>query len=302
MAELKAIADRITVLKDGKLVATRPAAELTPAAIVRLMVGRDLADFFPEPGELQVLGPVAVSVSGAGNAVLDGIDLELREGEIIGVAGLEGSGKSALGRALFGDEPFTRGRMTVAGQDGRLGSPRSAIASGIGFLSDDRKKEGIAPQQSLRDNVLMTLRAFARRLLPPGSGAMARTAADRQLTEVDVRAAGFGQEIRELSGGNQQKVIIGRWLARDPKVLIFLEPTRGIDVAAKAAIYQLMRGLADRGRAILMISSDLPEIVGVSDRILVMHEGRIAGELKRGASEEEVMHLAVGAGMAEAAA
>ena len=302
MAELKAIADRITVLKDGKLVATRPAAALTPAMIVRLMVGRDLADFFPPPGDPAKLGPVVLSVQNAGNAVLADIALDLHAGEIVGVAGLEGSGKGALGRAVFGDAPFTRGRMIIDGQDGLIGSPRAAIATGIGFLSDDRKKEGIAPQQSLRDNVLMTLRAFARRLLPPGSGAMARAAADRQLTEVDVRAAGFAQEIRELSGGNQQKVVIGRWLARDPKVLIFLEPTRGIDVAAKAAIYQLMRGLADRGRAILMISSDLPEIIGVSDRILVMHEGRIAGELKRGASEEDVMHLALGTGQAEAAA
>jgi ribose transport system ATP-binding protein len=282
MAELKAIADRITVLKDGKLVATQPAAELTPAMIVRLMVGRDLADFFPPPGDPARLGPVVLSVRGAGNAVLSDIALDLRAGEIVGVAGLEGSGKGALGRALFGDVPFTRGRMAVNGQDGLIVSPRAAIAAGLGFLSDDRKKEGIVPQQSLRDNVLMTLRAFARRLLPPGSGGMARAAADRRLTEVDVRAAGFAQEIRELSGGNQQKVVIGRWLARDPKVLIFLEPTRGIDVAAKAAIYRLMRGLADRGRAILMISSDLPEIIGVS--------------------EEDVMHLALGTGTAEAAA
>lgn len=302
MAELKAIADRITVLKDGKLVATRPASALTPAMIVRLMVGRDLADFFPLPADPGQLGPVVLSVQRAANAILSDIALDLRAGEIVGVAGLEGSGKGALGRALFGDEPFTRGRMTIDGRDGLISSPRAAITAGIGFLSDDRKKESIAPQQSLRDNVLMTLRAFARRLLPPGSGAMARTAADRQLTEVDVRAAGFAQEIRELSGGNQQKVVIGRWLARDPKVLIFLEPTRGIDVAAKAAIYQLMRGLADRGRAILMISSDLPEIIGVSDRILVMHEGRIAGELARGASEEDVMHLALGTGTTEAAA
>ncbi|WP_186421265.1 sugar ABC transporter ATP-binding protein [Bosea sp. CS1GBMeth4] len=302
MAELKAIADRITVLKDGRLVATRPAAALTPAMIVGLMVGRELSDFFPAPGDPARRGPVALSLRGAGNAVLSDIALDLRAGEIVGVAGLEGSGKGALGRALFGDAPFTRGRMAIDGRDGLVSSPRAAIIAGIGFLSDDRKKEGIAPQQSLRDNVLMTLRAFAQRLLPPGSGAMARAAADRQLTEVDVRAAGFAQEIRELSGGNQQKVVIGRWLARDPRVLIFLEPTRGIDVAAKAAIYQLMRGLADRGRAILMISSDLPEIVGVSDRILVMHEGRIAGELKRGASEEEVMHLALGTGATEAAA
>ncbi|MCV9938954.1 sugar ABC transporter ATP-binding protein [Boseaceae bacterium BT-24-1] len=302
MAELKAIADRITVLKDGKLVATHTAAALTPAMIVRLMVGRDLADFFPTPGDPAKLGPIVLSVQDGGNAVLADIALDLRAGEIVGIAGLEGSGKGALGRALFGDEPFTRGRMMIDGHEGLISSPRTAIAAGIGFLSDDRKREGIAPQQSLRDNVLMTLRAFAQRLLPPGSGAMARTAADRQLTEVDVRAAGFAQEIRELSGGNQQKVVIGRWLARDPKLLIFLEPTRGIDVAAKAAIYQLMRSLADRGRAILMISSDLPEIIGVSDRVIVMHEGRLAGELKRGASEEQVMHLALGTGATEAAA
>ena len=302
MAELKAIADRITVLKDGRLVATRPAAAFTPAQIVRAMVGRDLAEFFPPPGDPARIGAVLLSVADAGNTALADIALELRAGEIVGVAGLEGSGKGALGRALFGDAPFTRGHLRVDGVDGLPASPRAAIAAGVGFLSDDRKKEGIAPQQSLRDNVLMTLRAFARRLRQPGAGAMGRDAADRRLAEVAVRAAGFSQEIRELSGGNQQKVVIGRWLARDPKILIFLEPTRGIDVAAKAAIYQLMRQLAERGRAILMISSDLPEIVGVSDRILVMHEGRIAGELKRGASEEDVMHLALGTGAAEAAA
>jgi len=293
MAEIQAIADRVTVLKDGRLVGTRAISEVTPGAIVRMMVGRELADFFPSrrkgpPGE------ALIEVEGGGNAVLSDIDLVIRAGEILGVAGLEGSGKTALGRALAGDLPFTRGRVRVGGRETSLSSPRAGIAAGIGYLSDDRRHEGIAPQQSLRDNALLALRAFARALRPPTAGRMSKAEADRRLNDVDVRAASYDQEIRQLSGGNQQKVIIARWLARDPKVLVFAEPTRGIDVAAKVAIYRLMRELADRGRAIVMISSDLLEVIGVSDRIVVMREGRIAGELAGGAGEEEVMALAIG--------
>lgn len=258
-----------------------------------MMVGRELSDFFP-PRPPVPPGEVLISVRGGGNAILDAVDLDIRAGEILGVAGLEGSGKASLGRALFGDAPFTRGQMVVGGNETPVTSPRAAVAAGIGYLSDDRRKEGIAPQQSLRDNVLLTLRAFARRIAAPRSGPMSNAEADRQLTAVDVRSAGFDQEIRELSGGNQQKVIVARWLARDPAVLVFSEPTRGIDVGAKAAIYRLMRSLADRGRAVVMITSDLPEAIGVSDRILVMRNGRIAGELPGGATEEAVMELAIG--------
>jgi ribose transport system ATP-binding protein len=293
MAEIAAVADRITVMKDGRKVATEVAAALPIDRIVRLMVGRDLADFYP-PRSQRPPGPPLLEVAGGGNRTLADIDLTVRGGEIVGVAGLEGSGKTALARAIFGDEPFERGAMNIAGVRRDVKSPRAAIADGIGFLPDDRKREGLALQQSSRDNVLLTLRAFAAPLTRASGGEMTDAKADARLQRLDVRAARFDREIRQLSGGNQQKVIVGRWLARDPKILVFCEPTRGIDIAAKAAIYQIMRDLASRGRAILLISSDLPEVVGISDRILVMREGRIVGECAGGASEEAVMALAVG--------
>jgi ribose transport system ATP-binding protein len=293
MAELAAVADRITVMKDGRRVATEIASALPTDRIVRLMVGRDLADFYP-PRSDRPPGPALLEITGGGNQTLADIDLAVRSGEIVGVAGLEGSGKTALARAIFGDEPFDRGAMRVAGVTRDIRSPRAAIDEGIGFLPDDRKREGLALQQSSRDNVLLTLRAFAPSAARASGGAMADAAADAGLRQLDVRAARFDGEIRLLSGGNQQKVIIGRWLARDPKILLFCEPTRGIDVAAKAAIYQIMRDLASRGRGIVLVSSDLPEVVGISDRILVMREGRIVGECAGGASEEVVMALAVG--------
>jgi ribose transport system ATP-binding protein len=293
MPEVKAIADRVTVLKDGRLVGTHPAAALSVGDIVRMMVGRELADFFP-PRPAGPPGPALLEIEGGGNGDLSDIDLVVRAGEIVGVAGLEGSGKSALARAIFGDAPFTRGAMRFEGRAIHPHSPRAGIDIGLGYLPDDRKREGLALQQTLRDNALMTLRAFAAALERPTGGAMSDEAADRQLRALDVRASRFDQEIRQLSGGNQQKVIVARWLARNPRLLIFAEPTRGIDVAAKAAIYRIMRDLAATGRGVLMISSDLPEIVGVSDRIVVMHQGRIVGECPGGATEEDVMALAVG--------
>ncbi|PPE82017.1 sugar ABC transporter ATP-binding protein [Kaistia algarum] len=293
MPEIAAIADRVTVMKDGRKVETGAVADMPIERIVRLMVGRELSDFYPaRPNATQ--GDVLMEIEGGGNAALADIDLVLRAGEIVGVAGLEGSGKSALAQAIFGDRPFTRGTMRFAGRPIELKRPRAGIEAGIGYLSDDRKREGLILQQSLRDNVLLVRRAFAGPLRAAARGALSDEFADDMLRRLDVRAARFDQEIRQLSGGNQQKVILGRWLARDPKLLIFCEPTRGIDVAAKAAIYQLMRDVAARGRGVLMVSSDLPEIVGVSDRIVVMHQGRIAGECMPDAGEESVMALAVG--------
>ncbi len=293
MSELAEIADRISVMKDGRKVFTGPAAELPTSRIVRLMVGRDLAEFYPPRSQAEPGAPL-LEVASAGNRVLADIDLTLRAGEIVGVAGLEGSGKTALARALFGDRPFDGGSVSIAGVRKDLRSPRAAIVEGVGYLPNDRKREGLALQRSARDNVLLTLRAFAPALARARSGKMADAAADALLRQLDVRAARFDHEIRLLSGGNQQKVIVGRWLARDPRIIIFCEPTRGIDIATKAAIYRIMRNLASRGRAILLVSSDLPEIVGVSDRILVMRGGRIVGECNGGASEEAVMALAVG--------
>ena len=292
LAEIQTIADRVTVLKDGRTVTTAPIAEAPTARVVRAMVGRDLADFYP-PRAAKPPGPPALTIRGGANARLMGVDLIVCAGEIVGVAGLEGSGKSELGRAIAGDEPFESGTMEIAGRTGPPRRPREAIEVGIGRLSEDRKREGLLMQQSLRDNAALIHRAFARALRSPTAGAMTTGETDERLRRLDVRAASFEQEARQLSGGNQQKVILSRWLARDPAVLVFAEPTRGVDVAAKAAIYKIMRNLADRGRAILMISSDLPEIIGVSDRIVVMREGRIAGELPGGVGEEEIMAIAV---------
>jgi ribose transport system ATP-binding protein len=295
MPEVQAVATRVTVLKDGRSVMTAPLEEAPTDRIVRAMVGRDLADFYPERPAYPP-GPLLLRIRNGCNQTLRGIELSLHAGEILGVAGLDGSGKTALARAIFGDVPIETGEMEIKGRKLDPRHPRGAIEVGIGYLSEDRKREGLLLQQSLYDNTMLTRRAFARPLRLPTSGNLSAEEADRRLRQLDVRAASIEQETRLLSGGNQQKVIIARWLARDPDILIFCEPTRSIDVAAKAAVYKIMRDLASRGRGVLMISSDLPEVIGVSDRIVIMRQGAIAGECPRGASEEDVMSIAVGHG------
>lgn len=293
MPEVMAIADRVSVLKDGRKIWTRPRGEADVPSIVTAMVGRGINDFFPKPG-CGGMGKVLLAISNGANRTLRGIDLAVHAGEIVGIAGLEDSGKTALAQAIFGDDPLTEGTLRVSGHAVSVRSPRHAIAAGIGYLPGDRKHEGLLLQQSVRDNALLTLQAMSNVFRWPHRMGLTRADTDRRLKAMGVRAADYGQKIGTLSGGNQQKTIISRWLAQAPEVLIFAEPTRGIDLAAKAAIYETMRALADSGRAILMVSSDLPEVVGVSDRIVVMHQGRIAGELGRGASEEAVIGLALG--------
>jgi ABC-type sugar transport system ATPase subunit len=295
MPEVQAVATRVTVLKDGRSVMTAPLAQAPTGRIVRAMVGRDLADFYPERPAYSP-GQVLLQIRNGGNRTLRDIDLTLHAGEVLGVAGLEGSGKTALARAIFGDEPLESGDLEIKGRKVAPKRPRAAIKVGIGYLSDDRKREGLLLQQSLYDNAMLARRAFANPLHPPISGDLSTAETDQQLKQLDVRAASFEQEAQLLSGGNQQKVIIARWLKMAPEILIFCEPTRSIDVAAKAAIYKIMRDLASRGRGILMISSDLPEVIGVSDRILVMRQGAIVGECGAGASEQDVMAIAVGHG------
>jgi ribose transport system ATP-binding protein len=292
LREVFDIADRITVLKDGAKVATVSREHASMPTIVRMMVGRELSDFFP-PRPDRAPGPPLLEIEAAGNDEVDDVTLTLREGEIVGVAGLEGSGKSALARAIFGDEPFARGTMRFLGEAGPFRSPRNAVAAGLAFLSDDRKAEGLLLKQSIRDNSALASRAFAPALATPGSGATSDGLMDESLRSLDVRAASFDQDVLELSGGNQQKVIIARWLRRSPRVLVAVEPTRGIDVAAKASVYRILRDFAGGGGAVLMISSDLPEVVGLSDRILVMSAGRIVAELEGGVGEDEVIAHAV---------
>ncbi|SDZ44622.1 ribose transport system ATP-binding protein [Micromonospora pattaloongensis] len=291
LTEVFDLADRITVLKDGRRVTTVPTADTTPDELVRHMVGRELSSYYPDRAAPDDLGPVRLTVRDGGNRKLHGVRLELRAGEVLGVGGLQGSGRSALARALFGVAPFSTGHVTLDGRPVRLRSPRAALRAGIAYVTEDRKGEGIVARQSVLDNALLASRSMGR----AWSRRAARSVRIRNLlAAVDVRAAGYDQEIRFLSGGNQQKVVLARWLALNPRIVLFDEPTRGIDVGAKSAIHALVRRLARAGAAVLMISSDLPELLGMSDRILVMREGRIAGELPAGATEEDVVALAVG--------
>ena len=293
--EIFELADRITVLKDGKKVATVEKAAVTSADIIEMMVGRPLEEFYPDYAKPDEIGEVVLRVVNGGNQRLRNINLELRSGEIVGLAGLQGSGTTDLVRAIFGSEPFQTGTIELAGKPVRMRRPRQAVRRRMAFLSENRKEEGLFLMQSVRDNIAITVRAL-RSLLGP----IRRNRLEQDVTieglaqEVDVRAAGLHQEVQYLSGGNQQKVLLARWLATRAKVWIFAEPTRGIDVNAKAAIHARIRELARSGSAVLMTSSELPEVIGMSDRIVVMHEGTIAGELPAGASEAQIMRLATG--------
>jgi ribose transport system ATP-binding protein len=289
LKEVFEIADRITVLKDGKRVKTVTSEEVTSPELVRLMVGRELDQYFPPRAAPEARGPVRLRIRGAGNDLLSGLDLDVHAGEIVGVAGLQGSGRTELARAIFGADPFHYGSVELDGKEIRIGSPRTAVAAGIGFVTEDRKAEGLALAQSVRDNVSLAWRSLGRsvrRTRELDVGTLVKA--------VELRFRGLGQEVRFLSGGNQQKVVLAKWLATEPRLVIFDEPTRGIDVGAKAGIHDLIRGLANEGVAVVMISSELPEVIGMSDRIIVMRQGSIAGELPAGPQESEIMFLATG--------
>ena len=286
--ELFALADRITVLKDGERVASRSAAETTGSDLIRLMVGRDLAERFSRhphpPGEV-LLEACGVS----SHPRFSDISFTLREGEIVGVYGLKGAGRTDLAEALFGLKPITRGKWYLRGHQVSIKSPRDAISQGIGRLPEDRKAMGVFENLDLESN--MSLSAL---------GTLSRFGFIRQRQEhrcvddfidkLNIRSAGRRQMISHLSGGNQQKVLLARWLMCQPDILILDEPTAGIDIGAKAEIYQFIDQLAAGGKAILLITSELPELLALSDRILVMNRGRITNELAgRQASEESVM-------------
>ncbi len=296
LVEVFDIADVITVLKDGRLVDTVPAGVVGPQDVVRMMVGRVLDHYFPPLATPEEMGRTMLRVKNASNHILKDINLELRAGEIVGVAGLQGSGRTELAEALFGVQPFKKGEVEIIGKSIAIVSPDQAIRHQMGFVTEDRKTEGILPNQPLRDNILVTIRSLQRVLTRVmkdgvnGSPSLVPTLTKK----VDVRGAGPDQEVQYLSGGNQQKVVLAKWLASNAKIMIFDEPTRGIDVEAKASIHEMIRDLAKAGAAILMISSELPEILGMSDRIVVMWDGAIAGELPANSNEADIMLLATG--------
>jgi len=256
------------------------------------MVGRELDGYFPPRGDKEDVGELRVKVSGLETVLLRDINLEVRAGEIVVLAGLQGSGRTEIARAIFGADPVISGTIEINGKPSKFRHPRQAVRAGIGFITEDRKAEGLALAQSIADNMMLAVRTVMparKRRSTPGLMTV------KQLAEVtELRARGPEQEVRFLSGGNQQKVVLSKWLLTQPQVLIFDEPTRGIDVGAKAGIHDLIRKLAKDGVAVLMISSELPELIGMSDRILVMHEGELAGELPAGASESQIMELATG--------
>ena len=293
MEELFEIGDRVTVLRDGQHVGTRRIAETTMAELVRLMVGRDLRDQYPK--QPAPLGAEALRVEHLRrDGVLHDISFTLRRGEVLGVAGLMGSGRTELARAIFGADAIDGGRVLISGQAEKISSPRAAIDLGLGFLAEDRKHQGLVLALSVQENICLP---SVNRLSQFGVMQPAReTAAAAQcIAELRIKTPGPHQRVVNLSGGNQQKVVLGKWLTTDADILIFDEPTRGIDVGAKVEIYQLINHLAARGAAVLMISSELPEILGMSDRIIVMHAGRIAGEFTAAeATQEKLLAAALG--------
>ncbi len=293
LKEVFELSRRITVLKDGRRVDTVASDAVRPGDLVRMMVGRELDHYFPPRATAGEIGDVRLQVRSGAVGKLHDVDLEVRAGEIVGLAGLAGAGRTEVARALFGVEPFTAGVVELNGKPVRIRSPRQAIRAGIGFLTEDRKLEGLVLPQSVRDNALLALRSLGQARMSERPVKEAPSVLDLA-RRVELRAASLEQEVRYLSGGNQQKVVLAKWLATRAQILIFDEPTRGIDVGAKAGIHELMRELARAGAAILMISSELPEVIGMSDRILVMRDGTIAGELPAGASEAQIMLLATG--------
>ncbi len=296
LAEVFDLADEITVLKDGSKVSTIPVAESDSDRLVEMMVGRKLDHYFPPLGTPDDVGEVKLRIAHASNHFLKDINLEMRAGEIVGLSGLQGSGRTELAQAIFGVDPFTTGEVEVKGTILNIRHPSTAVRQGMGYVTEDRKSEGIFPNQPLRDNMLITLRtlrALFSRVLPNGIKERPNLISE-VATQVDVRAASYQQEIQFLSGGNQQKVVLGKWLATTADIFIFDEPTRGIDVEAKASIHDMVRDLARQGAAVLMISSELPEIIGMSDRILVMWDGKITGELPANSSESDIMRMATG--------
>jgi ribose transport system ATP-binding protein len=293
MDELKEISDRVTVMRDGEYVGTVPTASTSVDTIISMMVGRSLTETKTEVPDLSRHDIVLEVRNLRRDSAIRDVSFKLRKGEILGFAGLMGAGRTEVARAIFGADPLDGGEIIVRGKPVKIRSPKDAVRLGIGYLSEDRKRFGLATGMDVATNIVMpclnrflSMRAFLKiRAI--------RDTARSYITQLRIKTPSETQETRFLSGGNQQKIVIAKWLARDCEILFFDEPTRGIDVGAKNEIYKLLNTLAAQGRAIVMISSELPEILRMSHRIAVMCEGRLTGELPAdGATQEDIMRLA----------
>jgi ribose transport system ATP-binding protein len=293
MRDIFAVGDRVTVMRDGRTVATRDVRGSEMTELIRLMVGRPVAEQIPKR---QVpIGEVVLEVEGLARAgAAARITLAVRSGEILGVGGLMGSGRTELARAIFGADPTAGGTVRVSGRPLARRGPAASIAAGVGFITEDRKRQGLVLRRSVAENITLTCLDETARWGVLNLGAERRRA--RALVDrLHIRTASLDQEAASLSGGNQQKVVVARALAARCRVLLFDEPTRGIDVAAKAEIYDLIGELVEQGVAVVLITSELPELIGLADRVAVMHEGALQGILARGeATQERIMQLALG--------
>ncbi len=290
LEELRAIGDRVTILRDGRTVQSGALQEMTTDQIIRSMVGREISSVYrrdPIPPGEELLRVEHLTRKGK----LEDISFTLRAGEIVGVAGLIGAGRTELCRAIFGLDPVDSGSVLVSGRGSRIQSPREAVEAGIALLTEDRQKTGLALRLPIATNITMAHVPGVSHMGALDLKAEARVSNDF-VARLRIKAASVKQLAGRLSGGNQQKVVIAKWLFRNANILLFDEPTRGIDVGAKAEVFELMDSLARSGAALLMVSSELPELLQVADRILVMRQGRITGELSKGTTQEEIMRLA----------
>ncbi|EIM11224.1 sugar ABC transporter ATP-binding protein [Bacillus atrophaeus] len=293
MEEIFSICDRITIMRDGKTVDTTNISETSFDEVVKKMVGRELTDRYPQ--RRPELGDIVLEVRDASKkGSFEHVSFHVRSGEIVGVSGLMGAGRTEIMRALFGIDRLDSGEIWLAGKKTNIKNPNDAVKKGLGFITENRKDEGLVLDTSIRENIaLPSLTSFS----PKGVIDQKREASFVELliNRLTIKTASPETHARNLSGGNQQKVVIAKWIGIGPKVLILDEPTRGVDVGAKREIYTLMNELTDRGVAIIMVSSELPEIIGMSDRIIVVHEGKISGEVaSREATQERIMTLATG--------
>jgi len=293
MEEIFALCDRITILRDGNYVGVKEIKETSFDEIVQMMVGRELGERFPERNA--TIGEVKLTASGlTRNGHFEDISFELRKGEVLGIAGLMGAGRTEVAQSLFGYKKLQKGTISLNGKPVKISSPLQAKKLGFGYVTEDRKLEGLIVDFSVKDNLSLT------NFNKVSSNGIIKANEEKALYEtmvkrLGVRTSGPNQAAKSLSGGNQQKIVIAKWLGIEPNVLILDEPTRGVDVGAKKEIYSIINELAEKGVAILMISSELPEIIGMADRVLVMHEGTLTAELQKDEmTQERIMHYATG--------
>ena len=292
--EIFQLADRITVLKDGKLVGVREVKDITKDEVISMMVGRVLEDIYPRrddiaPGET-LLEVENLTVPGS----VKGVSFQVKAGEIVGLGGLEGQGQRDAVRAIFGDVPFTEGRITANGLMLKSRGIRGRIRRGVAYVTHDRRGEGLILHESVRRNSALAS-LYRRSCAGFIKGAQERAAVEENVEKMQIKVSSIDQKASTLSGGNQQKVMLARWLMTQPRVLMIDEPTKGVDVGARMSVYRIIDQLTREGIAILMLTSDMMELIGLSDRVLVFYEGRITSELKRGeATEEKIMLAASG--------